>query len=458
MKKFFLIAMAAIMTLPACNNTAEQTENIYASDTYLYGKVGLFNILPVEENDIVMMGDDYIDLGEWASFYGSTTVKNRGIRGDKASAVIARIDSVAAKKPAKVFLSEGYNDIKAGASADEIVSAVEKAFARIRKISPKTELYFINIVTTPDFTAEQKAEAEAVNAKMDKAAGKGKFTNIDLCGALSEGIADGTFSKCEGRYLNGAGYEAYAKLLAPSVGMDALNAAVEEDNTAVDEYLKGWYGKNEPGTCMPAEYYSHKLSVFRSLPETHNGVILLGDSLTDFANWDELLPGFNVINRGIAGDMVDGILCRLDEIAADQPNKVYVMAGCNDFGKYPEKDVLDVWNSYEKLIKAIHEKCPKATLYVQSVLPLNPADGEGYKEFNKKAEDFNKILAAGKKDLKYIFVDLTTPLKDEFGDLREECTTDGCHLTETGYLTWATELLQIGRLLVIGDPYTTTTK
>lgn len=456
MKKFFLIAMAAIATLTACNNAAEQTEDIYRTNTYMYGRTDLFNVLPVAENDIVMVGDDYTDLGEWASFYGSNTIKNRGIRGDKASAVINRIDSVAAKKPAKLFLSEGYNDIKDGAKAGDVVKNLEKVMARIHKISPKTELYFINIANSCGLTEEQKAEAAEVNAQMDKV--KKNFTCIDLAGALEQGLADGTFSGCNGLYLNGAGYEAYAKLLAPYVGMEALNSAVEEDNTEVDAYLQGWYGKNEPGTCMPAEYYSHKLSVFRSLPDTHNGIVLLGDSLTDFANWDELFPGFNIVNRGIAGDMIDGITCRLDELEADQPNKIYVMAGCNDLGKYPEKDILDVWSSYEKLIKAIHAKFPKATLYIQSILPVSPADGEGYKEFNKKAENLNKILLAGKKEMNYIFVDLTEPLKDEYEDLREECTTDGCHLTATGYLTWATELLQIGRLIVIGDPYTLTTK
>lgn len=457
MKKFILTAMAAIMTLSACNNTAEPVENIYESNTYLNGKVDLYNVLPVAENDIVMVGDDYIDLGEWAAFYGSNTIKNRGIRGDMATALINRIDSIAAKKPAKVFISAGHNDIRAGIKTADVAAALEKVFARIHKISPKTELYYINIASNDSFTEELKADVKDLNEMMAKKA-KNSFTYIDLNEALADGIDNGTYSACNGRYLNGKGYEVFAKLLAPYVGLDALNAAVEEDNTAVDKYLEGWYGKCQPGTCMPPEYYTHKLSVFRSLPETHNGIILLGDSLTDFANWDELLPGFNVINRGIAGDMTEGILCRLDEIEADQPNKIYLMAGCNDLSKDPDKDVLDVWSSYEKLIKAIKAKFPKATLYVQSVLPFNPIEGEGYKEFNKKAEQLNTLLLAAKKDYKYIYVDITTPIKDEFDDLRLECTTDGCHLSATGYFTWATELLQIGRLLVIGDPYQTITK
>ena len=53
----------------------------------------------------------------------------------------------------------------------------------------------------------------------------------------------------------------------------------------------------------------------------------------------------------------------------------------------------------------------------------------------------------------YYFLDIASPLKDENGNLRMECTTDGCHLNSTGYFTWATELLQLGRLLVIGNPY-----
>ncbi|MBR5056517.1 MAG: hypothetical protein IKX03_04915, partial [Bacteroidales bacterium] len=76
-----------------------------------------------------------------------------------------------------------------------------------------------------------------------------------------------------------------------------------------------------------------------------------------------------------------------------------------------------------------------------------------FKTVNPAAEKINNALREASKTGDYLFVDLISPLKNENDELRLECTTDGCHLNSTGYFTWATELLQLSRLLVIGNPY-----
>jgi lysophospholipase L1-like esterase len=128
------------------------------------------------------------------------------------------------------------------------------------------------------------------------------------------------------------------------------------------------------------------------------------------------------------------------------------MAGCNNLVKHPGTDPLTVLEKNLDLVRKIHSACPLATVYVQSILPLNPLD-PACKEFNPAADKINAALKEAAKTNDFIFIDVTTPLKDENGDLRLECTTDGCHLNATGYFTWATELLQASRLMVIGDPY-----
>jgi len=456
-----LILMAAVVAAfaSACTGNSTSTEpEWYADEAYFIGRNSLFNELPVSSGDIVMVGDDYIDLGEWRAFFAKDNIKNRGIRGDATAHILYRIDSVAAHKPAKIFLSAGLNDIIHGAKAEVPAAGVKAIVSRIKKLSPETEIYYLNTVSPVDLSAEQQEEVKKLNETVLKDAASKKFTCIDLASALNEGIKDGSYSYNGGVYLNGAGYEAYARLIQEYVGSDALNKAADDKYADKDEelseYLKGWYGIHSPEGCMLPVYYKSRLSVFRSLPETHNGVLLLGDSLTDFAEWNDLLPKFHVYARGIAGDMIEGIALRSDEIVADQPNKIFIMAGSNNFTKHPEKDVLAYWNSYEALIKKVKKECPKATVYVQSVLPANPILGADYNDYNKKAGDLNKILQAGAQPDGYIYIDLTAPLTDENGDLRLECTTDGCHLNATGYLTWATQLLEIGRILVVGDPYT----
>ena len=59
---------------------------------------------------------------------------------------------------------------------------------------------------------------------------------------------------------------------------------------------------------------------------------MLGDSLTEWGNWHELVPEHRVINRGVAGDTSSGVLDRLQEVIDRRPRLVFVMVGTNDIG------------------------------------------------------------------------------------------------------------------------------
>ena len=44
--------------------------------------------------------------------------------------------------------------------------------------------------------------------------------------------------------------------------------------------------------------YSFAITPFRGSAD----IVMLGDSLTEWGNWHELVPEYRVINRGISGD------------------------------------------------------------------------------------------------------------------------------------------------------------
>ncbi len=87
-------------------------------------------------------------------------------------------------------------------------------------------------------------------------------------------------------------------------------------------------------------YYEARAALFREL----NGmpdIVMLGDSLTEWGNWHELVPEFRVINRGIAGDTSFGVLGRLQEVIDRRPKVVFVMVGTNDLGlRVPPESLL----------------------------------------------------------------------------------------------------------------------
>ena len=109
MKKNLIIAMAVLATLVSCNGGGSfvSLADTYETDAYMSGRLDVFNQCPLAYNDIVMLGDDWIDQGEWREFYDNGKIRNRGILRDKAAWLPARLDSIVAKKPAKVFVSAG---------------------------------------------------------------------------------------------------------------------------------------------------------------------------------------------------------------------------------------------------------------------------------------------------------------------------------------------------------------
>ena len=68
--------------------------------------------------------------------------------------------------------------------------------------------------------------------------------------------------------------------------------------------------------------------------EEKNGIVFLGDSITDFCDLDTYYPGLNAVNRGIAGDMTVGVLRRMEaSVFALEPRLVVLLIGVNDLSR-----------------------------------------------------------------------------------------------------------------------------
>jgi len=424
--------MAAVLTV-CCTGCSQQVPSAkpewFTNAAYFEEKNGMYEEMPVFPKNIVMVGDDYIDRGLWNEFFGDTTIKNRGITYDATEHVLYRIGKIAAQKPAKIFVSAGWNDVLHGTAAETIVTNLEQVFSQIHKTSPDTKCYWLNIVGSNDMTADQQAVVEAVNAQAKGLSEKGGFEVIDICSALRPGVNAGTFSWDGGKLLNGAGYEALAQAIERQIGQPHLNHANDcEDPLEV------------------SDYYKHRVSIFRSLPETERKIVMLGNSLINNGLWAELFPMGYIVNRGISGDVIEGVRQRLDEIVGDKPDKIFLITGTNDLVNDAEVSALTVFDRYEKLIQDIQQKLPETEVYVQSILPLNPMS-KFYAGFNDRAGEINKLLEAASGRYGYYYLDIAQLLSDQNGDLRRDCTTDGIHLSANGYFYWAAELARGNRMM-----------
>ncbi len=189
--------------------------------------------------------------------------------------------------------------------------------------------------------------------------------------------------------------------------------------------LKAWTIQDDP-------YYKHKKSQFQMLSQsTKYTTVMLGDSITDEGQWDELLDNSHVQNRGISGDTTDGVLERL-ESTNKSIKQVFIMIGVNDIMR--GKEVDEVYSNYLKIIKFFRERNIK--VYIQSTLFIGEKRAEN---FNPKIEELNKKLEAFAKENSITFINLN-PILAPNKMLRKEFTFDDLHLNGSAYKLWAQEI------------------
>lgn len=185
-------------------------------------------------------------------------------------------------------------------------------------------------------------------------------------------------------------------------------------------------------------YYYSKMEEFKNLPTSKEDIILLGDSLTDQGEWQELLKNINVKNRGISGDTTDGVLNRLDQIIAGQPKKIFILIGANDFW-WEKKSIDKLLQNYKLILDTLKQKAPNVKVYVQSLLPVNNTNFDVALD-NSTLSEFNQQLEQIVKDYPYQYINLYPHFLNKENQLSLQYTTDGVHLSVPGYLVWKNQI------------------
>ena len=104
-------------------------------------------------------------------------------------------------------------------------------------------------------------------------------------------------------------------------------------------------------TANQDKYYVRRATHFDDLPVYRNDIIMLGNSLTDGAEWNELLRNPHVKNRGIIGDIIQGLYERMEPILKGKPKKIFILSGVNDVSHGVDGD--SIGRVMEKLIVLI---------------------------------------------------------------------------------------------------------
>jgi lysophospholipase L1-like esterase len=190
----------------------------------------------------------------------------------------------------------------------------------------------------------------------------------------------------------------------------------------------------------PRTYYL-LVDQFKNYSNSTEDVIFLGNSITTYTNWNELLELPQARNRGISGDTTYGILERLDEVIEGKPAKVFILVGINDISRnVPSKLIL---KNCEKIISRIKSGSPETEIYFQTILPVNNTFTRYKNHYNK--DDIIQSVNEGLKIIaereKITLINLHPHFLDKENRLDKKYTEEGLHLNAEGYNLWAKILL-----------------
>ncbi|KQZ86088.1 hypothetical protein ASD56_07455 [Microbacterium sp. Root166] len=149
--------------------------------------------------------------------------------------------------------------------------------------------------------------------------------------------------------------------------------------------------------------------------------------------WDEWLPEYHVVNRGIGGETAAQVLERIDSVAYD-PAAVFLLIGTNDLTL--GYSIESITENVEKIIERVKELAPGAPIHVQSVMPRGP-------RWRQTVLRLNAAVSQVARRTGVQYIDLWPALEGVDGALKRNYTMDDLHLTGAGYRAWVEVLRPI---------------
>lgn len=192
------------------------------------------------------------------------------------------------------------------------------------------------------------------------------------------------------------------------------------------------------------KHYHERLRAFAAETVAPGGIVLLGSSHFEWFDTARFLPGYRIVNRGIASDRLGlterGILHRLDISVFDcRPAFIVFQNGVNDLGELwrtGEPPLAAICACYERVVAAIRMRLPQVPMLIVNEFPTTGR----FAGVSPYVPQLNPHIAQVAARHGCPLLDMYPLLVGLDGELRAEFTWDGLHLNEAGYEVWAQAL------------------
>lgn len=224
------------------------------NDCGLAGSFGMraaaFDMLPLDEDDIVLIGDEMIHGGEWHELLGSARVKSRGscwgFGGPSIEVIEREIPAIfrSGKSPAQIYLHAGAAEIAGNIPVDTLEAAYRRLVKTIKAAAPESRIFLMT--PQPVYPGHGKITDQIeVNARIFRIAKEEGASFVDIYTPLT--AADRTDRRfLKGNYVFGKGYLRIREILARSMEIDIERVICTSRETA----FTGRGNRNETLTTL----------------------------------------------------------------------------------------------------------------------------------------------------------------------------------------------------------------
>ncbi len=191
-------------------------------------------------------------------------------------------------------------------------------------------------------------------------------------------------------------------------------------------------------TPAPGYSYNSKYMAQTDYYKMYRGkykAVMLGNSHIQRVHWNELMNRCDIANRGIGGDVMEGMCHRLETVIGCQPDVVFVEGGIND---------IELGVEYDKYITQLTHLLD--TLKSNSIKPvvfsvMYVAEGyPGAMLMNDKVARFNRGIDSLANNKHIDVVNLNNYFSEHGFLMKKFVQGDKIHLNKDAYKIWADKL------------------
>jgi lysophospholipase L1-like esterase len=222
------VALSIALSATAQNNVTDSMTTstpplVENRSPHYYARLEAFKAeKPIGRREIVMLGNSLTENGgNWGIRLSRKHLRNRGIIGDDASGMYARLEEILQGKPKKIILMAGINDVSHDLSVDSIVTLVTQLVDKIRQDSPRTKLLLQSLLPINEsFQRYRRLDGKTnliplINERLAKLAHERRLTFLNLFPLFTEEGNDVLRKELttDGLHLNEEGYKIWEETL-----------------------------------------------------------------------------------------------------------------------------------------------------------------------------------------------------------------------------------------------------